>query len=124
MSYVPNRILLVRYSHNAVRISGSILDGLDVLAWQEPQGRKLVWMDEVGGVNRSPIVGLILVRWQELLAKDLGTARRALITNCTDILDTLQNIAILGADLVWLGVRQATKYHEEEDAELRRTTPP
>src|ERR1019366_10687713 len=74
--YVCNKVSLTHYTNDIIRLDGSVLDGIDVLAWTEPFGKELIWMDEGGDLHKQPTVGFILVRWADLATKDMRTARR------------------------------------------------
>jgi hypothetical protein len=106
--FVCNKVSLTRYTNDLIRLDGSVLNGIDVLAWTGSFGKQLIWMDEVGDLHKQPTVGFILVRWADLATKDMATARRAILTNSTD-LDTALTLwpdNLKAPSMVWLGVIQ------------------
>jgi len=106
--YICNKVSLTHYTNDAIRLNGSVLNGIDVLAWTGSFGKQLIWMDEIGDLHKQPVVGFILVRWADVARKDMATAQRAILTNSTD-LDTALSLwpdKLKTRPMVWLGVRQ------------------
>jgi hypothetical protein len=113
-----NKVTLTADTENSMRLEGSVLDGLPVLAWQPPHGRRLLWMCEMGKLNVSKIAGFIMMNFSEVAGRSEAVARRALLTNSLDIARTLEQWEAIGGDrlpaltslatpeLIWLGVRQ------------------
>ena len=85
-TYVCNKVSLTHYTNDIIRLDGSVLNGIDVLAWTRSVGKRLIWMDEVGDLHNQPTVGFILVRWADVARKDVATAQRAILTNCYTVL--------------------------------------
>jgi hypothetical protein len=97
-----------------VRITGGALDYVEVLKWQEPEGRRLVWLNECGEIDTREIAGLILVRFAEIKARSPAIARRAAVTNNQDLPSALEvwkeHGVLYEPDLVWLGVFRDRDY--------------
>jgi hypothetical protein len=100
---------LVRYVDERVRILGGELNGLEVLAWEEPNGRELVHMDECGKLHRSPIIGLVKARAADVVNISPEIANRARVTNATDLSQLFRRFEEGGSlptpDNFWLGVQ-------------------
>lgn len=114
-----NKVTITAYSDYSMRLEGSVLDGLPVLAWQPPHGRRLLWMCEIGELHVSNVAGFILMNFSDVAGRSEAVARRALLTNNQDIAKTLKQWEAIGGtrlpplasldspELIWLGVRQA-----------------
>lgn len=74
-------VSLARYTDGSTRIVGGRLGGIKVHGCSRPQGKHLVWMDEIAELRTRPIVGFIRVQHTQLVERDPDTVRRALITN-------------------------------------------
>ena len=128
--YVCNKVSLTNYTDDTIKLNGSILDGLNVLAWQPPNGLHLVWMDEMGKLNTSPVVGFLLMDFKRVAERSEPVARRALLTNSADIGKTLEeweaidtfNLPTLSAlpapELITLGVMCKKNCVGEDDVGL------
>jgi len=115
--FISNKVSLTHFTNDRIRLDGSVLDGIDVLAWTESFGKQLIWMDEVGDLHKRPVVGFILVRWADVARKDMATARRAILTNSTD-LDTALTLwpdKLEAPSMVWLGVSQRRNLLADSD---------
>ena len=115
--YICNKVSMTQYTHGIIRLDGSVIDGLDVLAWTEPFGRQLIWMDEIGELNTRAIAGFILVRWSDLAKKDMPTAQRAILTNSSDLRTTLSiwpNNPAFPSE-VWLGISHRRNLLEDSE---------
>lgn len=115
--YICNKVGLTQYTNGKTLLDGSILEGIEVLAWAKPLGRKLIWMDEMGSLKKKAVAGFILVRWAELAEKDLPTARRAILTNSNDLATALSQWPdkLEAPPMVWLGITR--RYNLIEDSE-------
>ncbi len=115
--YVCNKVSLTSYTNSIIRLDGSVLDGIDVLAWAKPFGKQLIWMDECGNLTKSPVAGFILVRWADVARKDMATARRAILTNSTDLDTALTQWPdkLEAPPMVWLGISQRRNLLEDSE---------
>src|SRR6516164_6806452 len=102
------RVVLTAYTDGTVRIRGGLLDQLEVLAWQKPDGRWLVRMDEAGHLHLDRLAGLILVRFSDIKARSPQMARRAAVTNSKNLPMALNHWQVHGClpepDNAWLGI--------------------
>lgn len=115
--YVCNRVSMTNYTNGTIRLDGSVLDGLDVLAWTNHLGQRLIWMNECGRLRRSRVAGFILVRWSDLAKKHMPTARRALLTNSNDLGAALAlwPDRLEAPEIVRLGIRKQGNYIEDSE---------
>jgi hypothetical protein len=113
--YTDHKVRLIRCADGSVRIAGGALDDVEVLAWQPPDGRKLVYMNEVGEINVDDITGLVLVRFADLQEFSTLIAMRAAVTNSTDLAASLAEWNarrwLTAPENVWLGVMVAPDAH-------------
>lgn len=114
-----NKIILENYVGGKIRIEGySILEGLEVLAWVQPNGQRIVHLDEVGKIYTRPIVGRICLRYADIASKCPSTAKRSLFTNHPDVAQACAlwpHGLIPNADQVWLGVRVCRNATEDSE---------
>jgi hypothetical protein len=115
-------IVLTRYRDGKTRICGGVLDQVEVLEWQGPEGRRVVYLDEFGRIRNQEIVGRIRVRLADIKARSPAMARRAALSN-TDDLDWALGMwtergELFEPDLVWLAVRRELDYKSDVQPDL------
>ena len=99
-------IRLIRYTNGDNRIAGGVLDGVNVLDWDKPRNRQLIWMDECGHLHCKKVAGFIQVATKDIA--DAAMAQRAAISNAYDLAACLNSLREHGRvavpESVWLGV--------------------
>jgi hypothetical protein len=112
--WIDPRFHLAFYEDDHCRVVGGRLNGLVVHDLQHPNGRRLVWYDELGDITTMPILGLLKVRFADLLAIDAAIAKNAKRTNSDDLEAELAHPEP-DPEFVWLGVQRCRQSKNTAD---------